>query len=335
MTALDQYVRLEAPGRWRERPDSAWREVLVSFGNASLVISSFSEDPLTHWSLAAVERLEEGPDRVLYAPDRSGDEVLEITDPQMVSAIAEASRMARIRARPAPRQPRLRAAALVALVLVVAGAGITWGPDLMRRQALALVTQEQASLIAEGVRGRLGARACALPEGQRSLRRLVAATMPGAMVEIRAWDAPPLSVLTDDTILLSRRVVEQAGSAEVVAGWITLGALWGVDRTPLSRWIEQLPPLEVARFLLSGDLQRADMNGIAALAREGSGVPDATALAAVAETLATRGIDAAPFLEEAARRWPDRVVSPPAQADSSPVMPRDQNWIALQEICAG
>ena len=59
MTALQKYERLEATGLWRETPDGQRREVVVSIGDATLVISDLNDTALTHWSLAAVER---GPD---------------------------------------------------------------------------------------------------------------------------------------------------------------------------------------------------------------------------------------------------------------------------------
>ena len=56
MTALTQYQRLESSGLWREAPDAQRREVIVTFGDASIIITDKNERPLTHWSLAALIR---------------------------------------------------------------------------------------------------------------------------------------------------------------------------------------------------------------------------------------------------------------------------------------
>ena len=57
MTALNQYQRLEAAGIWRETPQAQARDVIVSFGDATLVLTDpRSEVPLAHWSLPAVTR---------------------------------------------------------------------------------------------------------------------------------------------------------------------------------------------------------------------------------------------------------------------------------------
>ena len=70
MTALEQYSRLEATGLWREAPDAQRRDVLVSLGDATLMISTLSEVALAHWSLPAVARLNPGRRPALYSPRR-------------------------------------------------------------------------------------------------------------------------------------------------------------------------------------------------------------------------------------------------------------------------
>jgi len=45
MTALEKYERLEATGLWRETTESQSIEVLVTFGNASLILSDFTGAP--------------------------------------------------------------------------------------------------------------------------------------------------------------------------------------------------------------------------------------------------------------------------------------------------
>jgi hypothetical protein len=76
MTVLEQYKRLEATGLWREAPDAQRREVIVSLGDATLMISTFSEIALTHWSLPAVARLNPGRQPALYAPGAEAEERL-------------------------------------------------------------------------------------------------------------------------------------------------------------------------------------------------------------------------------------------------------------------
>jgi hypothetical protein len=54
MTALAAYERLECEGRFRPDADAEAASVLVKFGDASLMIMSFAEEPITHWPLASL-----------------------------------------------------------------------------------------------------------------------------------------------------------------------------------------------------------------------------------------------------------------------------------------
>lgn len=85
MTALKQYERLESIGLWRDDPEAQRREVLVRFGEATLVLSDpRSEVALSHWSLPAVERRNPGVLPALYAPGDDALETLEIDDTDMI-----------------------------------------------------------------------------------------------------------------------------------------------------------------------------------------------------------------------------------------------------------
>ena len=68
-TALTQFQRLEAAGSWRPAPGEKLREVIVSIGEATLILSDPKSDaPLTHWSLPAVERLNPSVTPAIYTP---------------------------------------------------------------------------------------------------------------------------------------------------------------------------------------------------------------------------------------------------------------------------
>ncbi len=71
MTALKKYQKLESTGLWRESARGQRREVIVNFGEASLVLSDpRSENALSHWSLPAVERLNPGEMPATLRPRR-------------------------------------------------------------------------------------------------------------------------------------------------------------------------------------------------------------------------------------------------------------------------
>ena len=104
MTALDRYVRLESDALWRAAPDAQRRDVLIAFGDATLVISDQAGRPLAHWSLPALIRQNPDKNPAVYVPDEDGSELLEISDATMIDAIEEV-RKALAKAQPHPGKP--------------------------------------------------------------------------------------------------------------------------------------------------------------------------------------------------------------------------------------
>ncbi len=87
MTALDKFIRLEAVGQWRENHDAQSVEVIVSFGDSTLQLTSLQDNPITHWALLATQRIGTKGSAVTYATDTESGEVLVIDDTEMNRAI--------------------------------------------------------------------------------------------------------------------------------------------------------------------------------------------------------------------------------------------------------
>ena len=103
MTALDKYQRIEALGLWRNDHDSQRKDVLISIGETTLLISDMQDRPLAHWSLAAIERSNPGNFPAIYHPDGDKEESLELnfSEKEMIDAI-EKLRAVIARRRPHP-----------------------------------------------------------------------------------------------------------------------------------------------------------------------------------------------------------------------------------------
>lgn len=334
MTALDQYIRLEASGRWRESRDAPAREVLISFGNATLVLSDFDEQPLTHWSLAAVELVGHQGHAAVYAPDGGALETLSVTDPAMIEAIAEVGKMARLRNEP-KKSRRLRRPILLGLLAAALAYGIFGLPGALRERAFALIPKDQADLIAEDVRARLGASPCALPQGIAALDRLRRQIAPETALQVMRWDAPLLARLSDGTVLVAQPLVAPGQSPEAAAGWIALAATLTPEDTALHGWTGTLSLPRVVRLLASGEIGPADRAAIAARIRAASFVPTPAQVAAARARLANLGIPDAPFLAALTSRIPFAPgTTQPVQTAAAGILLDDQDWVALTEICA-
>ena len=84
MTAIKKYTRLEASGFWRESTESEQIEVLITFGKTSIILSDYKENPLTHWSLAAIKLISRSQAEAIFSTDLENGETLSISDANMI-----------------------------------------------------------------------------------------------------------------------------------------------------------------------------------------------------------------------------------------------------------
>ena len=122
MTALDEYQRLEAPAVWRTSPEDRL-EVFVSVGNASLIIYTFKDEPLAHWSLGAMERANPGEMPAVYHPAGDPSETLEFGESETMMVAAIERLQAAIERGPSSGLGGLRWMILIALVIAVGVVG--------------------------------------------------------------------------------------------------------------------------------------------------------------------------------------------------------------------
>jgi len=152
MTALTEFSRLESGGLWRPAPDAQRREVVVSLGDATLVISDTAARPLAHWSLPAVSRLNVGERPAVFSPDVGATETLEISDDMMIDAMEKVRKtVKRRRSKPG----RLRGTLMLATVLGIGALAFFWLPDALVRQAESVVPPVKRSEIGATLLGHI------------------------------------------------------------------------------------------------------------------------------------------------------------------------------------
>lgn len=222
MTALKKYQKLESPGLWRDTPEAQRREVVVNFGEASLVLSDPRNDSaLSHWSLPAVERLNSGDGPALYSPGPDALETLEIDDPDMIAALDTVRRALASRR---PRPGRLRGSILGGMTLLVVGLGVFWLPGALVAHTASVIpaaTRAGIGRMAQADLGRLTGAPCSGPMGAKALetlgRRLFGAKGPQLLI-LRDGGAQALH-LPGQIVALNRSLIEAHDGPEVVAGF--------------------------------------------------------------------------------------------------------------------
>lgn len=248
MTAPEGYLRLEAVGRWREAPDAEPREVVVSIGKTTLLLTDLAERPLGHWALAGVRVLgEDETGATVYA--MSAGETLTIGDRDMVAAIAAVRR--RLPEPSKRRTPRLPLAPILAAAALVAAAAIA--PRAIRAAAVRLVPPEQAAEIGDRMLIALIERhgpPCAEPAGERALARLARQVDPANPPRLRVMDLerPVAVALPGGTVVIDRTVLAAADGPAAISGQVAQA----VAADPVAELVREAGLLANVRYVFTG-----------------------------------------------------------------------------------
>ncbi|MBK5932685.1 hypothetical protein C8N32_10672 [Rhodovulum imhoffii] len=331
MTALHKFQRLESPGLWRDTPQAQRRDVIVSFGENSLVISDFNEIALTHWSLAAVSRLNPGRMPALYSPGEDATETLEIDDATMVGAI-EKIRAALGRGR--PRSGRLRQGTAAAAALLVLGLAVFWLPGALVRHAVGVVPPEIRAEIGQDLLRRvtvLHGPPCVSTGSSRALTDLSARLLPGKNTRLVVLPSGGVSAhLPGGMILLNRALIEEHEDASALAAHTLAEDLRITRQDPLSRVLRHAGVLATFRFLTTGALPESALD---AYARDIFTAPAQLPANQLLDRFAVAGVSPGPYARSLGRKGAALLsqAAPPANAPV-PLMP-DGEWVRLQAMC--
>lgn len=342
MTALKKYARLEATGLWRPLPDAQLREVAVAFGEATLVLSSLSDQgALSHWSLAAVQRRNPGQSPAVFAPgDDAGAETLELDDPAMIEAI-ETVRAAMARRR--PKRGRLRLAVVAATGAALLALGVFWLPGALVDHAARVVPFVKRQDIGRDLLAameRYTGAPCTAPDGAAVLNRLAQRLFEGdgtRIVVLRDGLRPGAAVqVPGRTILVDRRVVENHEGPEVLAGLLIAERMRADLNDPLQAVLRDAGTRATFGLLATGTLP-ADALAPQAQARLRGAAPGTLDAERLLERMAVAGVPSTSYAlaQDPTGRETLALVEgdplPPGKASS--LMP-DADWLALQAICS-
>ena len=340
MTALRKYQRLECGGLWRETPQDQRREVLVRFGDATLVLSDpKSGAAVSHWSLPAIERVNKGQEPAIFAPGTDAHESLELDDPDMIAALGTVRQAVQA----ATAKPgRLRGVLLAGTAAAVVLAAVLWLPGALVSHTASVVPPAQRADI-----------------GQRALDDLIRVTgepckdqlglQALAALSERVFgpvDTPILYVMPEgveqplhlpgDVIILPRKLIEQANGPEAAAGAALVERLRMKAEDPIVPLLQYAGLRATFELLTTASLPDTALNGYgeAMLRATPVALPDAALLAA----FEAAQIPATPYalaIDPDGKATADLATNDPYKGLApSPLIP-DDSWVALQGICGG
>jgi hypothetical protein len=337
MTALTKYDRLEATGLWRATPDGQRREVIVSIGNATVVISDMNDQAIAHWSLAAIARTNPDETPAIYHPDGDDTETLELpeNEHEMVAAIES---LRQLIAKTRPRPGRLRWVGVVLSITAVAALMVFWLPGAMRDNTLRMVPQVKREAIGVTLidkMQRVTGLTCSDAAGLRALRRFGLRLETPKLAVVPALGRPALH-LPGEVIVLDRSVFEDWEEPDVAAGFVLEQLALQVERDPLAELLDVVGPWENFRLLTTGDISPDALEIYAEhLMKTPPRAPAVDNLLALFEAA---DVPATPYAR--ARDITGETVlalieGDPMQGVSTEPLILDSTWLRLQGLCGG
>ena len=337
MTALTEYDRLESQGLWRPSPGAQRRDVVVSVGEATLILLDGNEVALAHWSLPAVERLNPGETPALYAPGPDTPEELEIADPDMIDAI---ERVRRAIERQRPHEGRLRGGMVAGLLILALAAATLWLPGALIRHTAAIAPEASRSAIGRDLMGALRpltGPACDTPGGTRALARLHTRLLgpgPGKIAVMPGGIATSASI-PGGTILVGRSLVEDYEAPDALAGFVLAETASGEGTNPLETMLRETGVVPALRLLTSGALPDVALRAYAEtlVAGRDTTAPEADTLL---PRFAEAGVPSSPYayaLDVTGETTVALIEADPVAPGTGHLILSDADWVALQGIC--
>ncbi len=334
MTALNKYQRLEASGLWRTAPDEQRREVIASIGDATLVISDLQDRPLTHWSIAAIKRGNPGKLPAIYHPAGDSSETLELADneSEMVAAIEKLQKAIH---RKESHPGRLRSAAFLTTVAVIAAGAIFWLPVALRNHADSTANAIETARSWQDVLAQMTpvtGQACREEIATGVLAKLAMRLNLSEIVVVPGGLSSTAS-LPGGVVMLSRSILEDHEDPAVAAGYVIAEALRAEAQDPLAKLLKTGGPWASFRLLTTGQLHDETLADFAeTLAGE---TPAPVDQGVLAQRFAELQIPATPYayaLDISGETTLDLIETDALLSKAPPVM-SDGEWVALQEIC--
>ena len=339
VTALDKYTRLEAEALWRQSSDKQHCNVIVSIGNATLVITDPQDRPLTHWSLGAIAR--ENPNKypAVYHPDGDPDERLEFSQSEkdMVEAI---EKLRRVIERRRPKPGRLRILILLTMFTSIVALAIFWLPQAVKNYASQIVPpikqreigHEILQLITE-----FTGNPCKSKMANNSLSLLFEKTISGSgTLYVLPNGLDQTANLPGNLILISRELVEDYEDPDVVAGFIIAEQLRYDQSDIFKEMLNYVGTFATFRLLTTGKMPKGALRSYSknVLIKPKAAVQSSELI----NRFHDKNLRLSPYAYalDVTGEKTYTLIEADALSDLQffPILP-DRNWIQLQNICGG
>ena len=259
MTALDKYERLEAEGLWRQGPHEQHRDVIVSIGESTLVISDVQGRALTHWSLAAIARSNPGKFPAIYHPDGDIEERLEFSESEK-DTVNDIEKLRLVIEKRRPKPGKLRLMVFAFIFVTLACLGIFWLPQAVQNYALRIVPsvkQQEIGLKLLSLISEFTGKPCDASIADKPLALLTDKVLKTkGSLYILPDGLSQTAHLPGNIILVSRELVEDYEDPDVVIGFILMEQLRSEQSDIFKDMLEYSGTLATFQLLTTGNLKK-------------------------------------------------------------------------------
>ena len=336
MTALDDFQRLECPAIWSGATDAQRRDVVVSIGKATLTIYDLQDNPVAHWSLPAIERINPGEEPAKYRPGPDALEALEITDDTMVQAIAKVQSAVRKRQ---PHPGRLRLGLISGSVAVIAALTVFWLPSAMVRYTASVLPAPKRIEIGEQLLTkirRVSGKPCDSTLGLQSLRRMQTRLFgeTTGQIVVLSGGVQEAQHLPGQIILLNRSLVEDPEEVDVATGYAIAESIRAGKRDPMVSLLDEVGLVASFKLLTTGNIPDIALEKYAEtlLIKKPDRISDSDLLAEFQK----RDIPSSPYafsVDVSGETTLGLIEADPAIGQNTNPILDDADWVSLQGIC--
>ena len=334
MTALKKYQRLECIGLWRSDLSAQRREVILSFGKATLVLTDSQNRVLSHWSLAAVEVQKGKMGEATLRPGAEAEETVEIKDKVMLEALLKVRKEINQKG---SYPGKLRLIIAILTLAVISSVTIFLGPPAVVSYASKVLPNAKRLQLGQALGQRIGQLAgpyCKNPEGtiaaQKLAKRLDSKNLKQILV-LPGYRSKAI-IIPGGMVVLFENMIKTTSNPEVTAGYILSALADYENEEPIQLHLSKVGfPISLS-LIMSNELSETQIDKLAENALDLS--PHPASNSSIVNSFRNAQVSTTPFAQLLSEKNSEYLINNDPYPESSPnlILP-DGAWLGLQSIC--
>ena len=253
MTAIKKYTRLEASGFWKESAESEEIEVLITFGKTSIILSDYKDNPLTHWSLTAIELMSQNQFEAIFSADLENGETLKINDRDMIDSFLLFINKGDIK----PKRLNLIYYSIVVGLIIASILFLLLLPSKIRSLTESIISQaHEVQLVEPFINEHITkyGSVCSSPQTDKILNSILAFVRSDiSILSVRIIRSQKINILhlPGGSLLVSNNFLKNASNERSLVEILEQEILQATERKPLKTLINEQTLFLLIKFILN------------------------------------------------------------------------------------